>query len=678
MLKLLRIFTVAASFALPCIAGVVVYLTCEKIEQNFLNNAHNSNRTLSWSIANTATPLLPPLFAEIDNYAESPSLILDTPLVQKLDSVISRDVLGAAISEINVRNQQGRIIYSTSAYLLYKQRMDEGFQAAITGEEVTLHRAISKPNPTDGRRVHDLFTTYLPILTNSNGLPLGVISIQTDHSEHRAEVEQQKLVSSLLIITGLFLLYSLMMLCLWLVRRQHLQDSSKQSGLQEKLDHYTLHDQLTGLPNRTQFVDRIEYLGGICARVPHESFAVLLMDLDSFKVINESLGHQSGNNLLKEVGLRIRASVRPEDFVARLGGDEFGVIIENAKEVTEVIKVVKRIHQQFNQPFSIKGHEVIETISIGITVCQGKHLSTEDIVRDADIAMYRAKNTGRGRYELFNKHMHIEAVKRIEIEGDIRRGIESKEFFNRYQPIVDLTTGITHSMEALVRWAHPTLHEISPDKFVPVAEEIGVIQQIDQMVLKAAVDELAQWREALTSLSNLSVNVNHSARNFNSRPGMDNIINNLNSSGINGRHLKIELTESSILKNELMAFSMFEELRSKGVHLCMDDFGTGFSSLSYLRKLNFDMLKIDMSFVQDMVHSEEARKIVHTIIDMGSHLGISVTAEGVETEEQVELLKSMGCQYAQGFYYAKPLRADEVIPFIRAQIAASEMAPPPA
>ncbi len=678
MLNLLRIFTAVASFVMPCVAGITVYLTCEQIEQNFLSNAHNSNRTLSWSIANAATPLLPPLFSEIDNYAESPSLILETPIVRRLDAAISRDVLGAPISEISVRNQQGRIIYSTSAYLLYKQRIDEGFKAAMTGEEVTLHRVISKTHPKKGRQAHDLFVTYLPVLKNDNDLPLGVISIQTDHREYRSQIDQQKLISSLLITAGLLLLYSIMMLCLWMIRRQHLQDRISQNDLQEKLDHYTLHDQLTGLPNRTQFINRIEYLGGICARVPHESFAVLLMDLDSFKVINESLGHQSGNTLLKEVGLRIRSSVRPEDFVARLGGDEFGVIVENAKEVTEVIKVVKHIHKQFNQPFSIKGHEVIETISIGITVCQGKHLSTEDIVRDADIAMYRAKNTGRGRYELFNKHMHVEAVKRIEIEGDIRRGIDAQEFFNRYQPIVDLSTGITHSMEALVRWAHPTLHEVSPDKFVPVAEEIGVIQQIDQMVLKAAVEELAQWRAALTSISNLSVNVNHSARNFNSRPGMDNILNNINSSGINGSHLKIELTESSILKNELMAFSMFEELRSKGVHLCMDDFGTGFSSLSYLRKLNFDMLKIDMSFVQDMVHSQEARKIVHTIIDMGSHLGISVTAEGVETEEQVELLKSMGCQYAQGFYYAKPLRANEVIPFIRAQVESSEIAIQPA
>lgn len=635
-----------------------------------MSNAHNSNRTLSWSIANTATPLLPPLFAEIDNYADSPSLILDTPMVRRLDAAISRDILGAPINEINVRDQQGRVIYSTSAYLLYKQRIDDGFKAAITGEEITLHRPISKSSPEGGRHVHDFFVTYLPILESANNLPVGVISVQTDHSEYRAEINNQKLLSSLLISGGLFLVYAIMMVCIWMVRRQHILDRKTQDDLQEKLEHYTLHDQLTGLPNRVQFADRIEYLAGICNRVPHESFAVLLMDLDSFKVINESLGHRSGNKLLKEVGLRIRNSVRPEDFVARLGGDEFGVIVENAKEVTEVINIVKRIHQQFDQPFKIKSHEVIETISVGITVCQGKSLSTEDIIRDADIAMYRAKNMGRGRYELFNKHMHVEAVKRIEIEGDIRRGIEAKEFFNRYQPIVELDTGITHSMEALVRWAHPTQHEVAPNKFVPVAEEIGLIQQIDQIVLKAAVDELGQWRKALPQANNLSVNVNHSARNFNSRPGMDNILRNIDNSGIDGKHLKIELTESSILKNELMAFSMFEELRSKGVHLCMDDFGTGFSSLSYLRKLNFDMLKIDMSFVQDMVHSDDARKIVHTIIDMGSHLGISVTAEGVETEEQVELLKSMGCKYAQGFYYAKPLRADEVIPFISSQLEA--------
>lgn len=672
MLQILRVFAVGSTLALFLVGSAIAYFVNAELEKNFLINAHNSNRTLAWSIANTATPLLPPIFELIDNYADSPSLILDTPIVRKLDSAISREVLGAPVSEINVRDLKGKVVYSTSAYLLYKQRIDDGFKAAVVGEEITLHRPTSKTHPEGGRYTHDYFVTYLPILASQDNQPLGVISIQTDHSEHREVLEQQKLLSTLSIAVSLGVFYLLLLLSLWLIKRIHRQEFAKQEELKQELHHNTLHDQLTGLPNRLKFIERIDHLAGICARVPHESFAVLLMDLDSFKVVNESLGHQAGNKLLKQVAERIQTCLGEGDFLARLGGDEFGVIVENIQNITHAINIAKCVHGEFARPFELKGRDVTETVSIGITLCQGSQLSAENIIRDADIAMYRAKNLGRGRYELFNQHMHIEAVKRIELEGDIRRGIEAKEFFNRYHPIVNLDTGVTHSMEALARWAHPTQQEVSPDYFIGVAEEIGLIQQIDQHVLKSAVDELAEWRKAIPEIADLSVNVNHSARNFNSRPGMDNIVNTLLHSGLKGENLKIELTESSILKNEVMAFSMFEELRAKGVHLCMDDFGTGFSSLSYLRKLNFDMLKIDMSFVQDMVDSIEARKIVHTIIDMGQHLGISVTAEGVETQEQAELLKEMGCRYAQGYYFAKPLRADEVVPYIRSQLNAQQ------
>lgn len=671
MLKLLRIFAASISLLLCIIASLTIYSANQEIENNFRSGAHDSNRILSQGIANTVAPLLPLLHDEIVKHENSPSLLLDTPITHRLSAAVDRETQGTPVNEINIRDLRGTIIYSTHSYLLYKKRVNTGFKAAVLGEEATLYRPISRPKPNGGREVHDFFVTYLPVLSSVDNTINSVVSVQTDHSKRREQTNRQKLFSSLSIGGGFLLAYIVIMTGVWLVRKQHLLDRKSQLDLQEKLNHNTLHDALTGLPNRVQFNERIEHLAGVCARVPHVSFSVLLMDLDSFKIINESLGHQAGNVLLKEVGVRIRSCLRPEDFLARVGGDEFGVIIENTKEVTTVINIVKSIHQQFERSFLIKKHEIIETISIGITVCQGKNLSTEDIVRDADIAMYRAKSIGRGRYELFNKHMHIEAVKRIELESDIRRGIEEKEFFNRYQPIVCLETGITHSMEALVRWAHPVKHEVSPAEFIPVAEEIGLIQSIDQIVLQSAIHELAAWRKALPAVSDLSVNVNHSARHFSSRQSMDNILNHITNSDVEARYLKIELTESSILNNELMAFSLFEELRSKGVHLCMDDFGTGFSSLSYLRKLNFDMLKIDMSFIQDMVHSEEARKIVHTIIDMGSHLGISVTAEGVETQEQVELLKSMGCRYAQGYYYAKPLRADEVIPFIRAQLEAS-------
>ncbi len=646
---------------------MVIHLSNQAFQESFLFNAGRNNETLTWSVASAAAPL----FASIKQHAHPASQILETQAARQLGAVLKRDIQHPLIHTINIQGADGRIIYSTQPYLLNKTRPNPDFRAAVAGKTVTRYHPISQAQASGQRQVHHFFISYLPFANIGNGDSPGVISVQTDHSEDYRNSLRQQRRSALLIVAALMLIYSVIMLFVWRLYRRAQEKNQQLTHLKNQLQYNTLHDRLTGLPNRAKFTERVNVLAKDCARSPHQSFAVLLMDLDSFKVVNESLGHSSGNRLLKKVAKRVRSCLANEDFVARVGGDEFGIIVEHSPDVPQMIALAKRIHAQFQIPFKLKGHDIIESVSIGITICQGGELSSEEIIRDADIAMYRAKKGGRGRYELYNQHMHTEAVERIKREADIRRGLEAGEFFNRYQPIVDLNTGITHSLEALVRWAHPQQREISPEHFIALAEEMSLVQQIDQGVLSAAVDELVAWRCALPEVSDLSVNVNHSARNFHSRLGMDNILRTLERSGLQPGNLKIELTESSILNNEVMAFNLFEELRNKGVHLCMDDFGTGFSSLSYLHKLNFDMLKIDMSFVHDMLDSEEARKIVHTIIDMGEHLGISVTAEGVENQEQVDMLQSMGCRYAQGFYFAKPLRPTEVVPYIRTQLDAN-------
>lgn len=666
MLKILRSFLIGASLFFLVAAMLIVFLVNHETEQQFVSSNLPSNRTLTSSIANAATPLLPSLFKKIKEFSDSPSTVLTTDVAKALNQTIHQSHTQLPIDEVIIRSIDGRVVYSTQAYLMNKKRVDDGFSAAILGKTISEHAPVKRFDSQQGHYKHDFFVTHSPILNNNE--TQGVITVKTDHYQHRQALSQTKWLSIALTLGGLFGFYLLMLACLYWVRRQHLRDYQERDLLEQRLRHNSDHDQLTGLPNRTKFIERINTLAGICARVPHDNFAVLLMDLDSFKVVNESLGHEAGNDLLRKVAKRIRRKLKPEDFLARLGGDEFGIVVEDAKDVQRVIGLAKSIHSQFKKNFHLKGRDVTETISIGITICQGKKLSAEDIVRDADIAMYRAKNKGRGQFELFNKHMHVEAMERIELESDMRRGVAEGEFFNRYHPIVDLQTGITHSLEALVRWAHPLRHEVQPNDFISIAEEIDLIDQIDDSVMKSATRELAMWRNELPQVEDLSINVNYSACNFHGRFSVNNIFENLARSGVNGQNLKIELTESSILRNESVAFNIFEELRHKGIHLCMDDFGTGFSSLSYLRKLKFDMLKIDMSFIQDMVHDEDARKIVRTIIEMGDNLGMAVTAEGVETQEQVDLLKQMGCRYAQGFYFSKPMRAKEVVPFISQQI----------
>ncbi|HET9220984.1 MAG TPA: EAL domain-containing protein [Roseiflexaceae bacterium] len=434
-----------------------------------------------------------------------------------------------------------------------------------------------------------------------------------------------------------------------------LTDITARKIAEERLERSALYDGLTGLPNRMMLMDRMQRALERAKRHADYQFGVLFLDFDRFKVVNDSLGHMIGDQLLIGIAQRLASCVRTEDTVARLGGDEFVVLIDYIADPGDAIQVAERIQRALGDPFDLSGHEVFTTVSIGIALSVTGYEEPETVLRDADIAMYRAKSGGRARYELFDSQMHARAVALLRLETDLRRAIEREEFEIHYQPIVALEGGSVIGFEALVRWRHPQRGLVSPGEFLPVAEETGLIAQIDWWVLQRACRQLAAWQALFPADPPLSMSVNLSSRDF-SRPDLaDRIESELRAVALEGHSLRLEITESAIMEQSEVAAAMFERLQALGVQVYIDDFGTGYSSLSYLHRFPVATLKIDRSFVSRMGNNGENAKIIQTIVMLARDLGMNVIAEGVETVEQCDRLRALRCEYAQGFFFSRPL-----------------------
>lgn len=436
------------------------------------------------------------------------------------------------------------------------------------------------------------------------------------------------------------------------------QDITERKALEEQLIHQAFHDPLTGLPNRALFMDRLEHALARTARRETE-VAVLFMDLDNFKVINDSLGHKCGDQLLMEVAGRLEGHLRAEDTVARLGGDEFTILLEEA-DLKVASLVAKQIAEALRPPIILEGQEVVVTTSIGIALSAPGCARPDELVRDADVAMYRAKKEGKARYILFNQSMNSEALERLNLENDLRRAIEREEFRVHYQPKVDVATGKCLGVEALVRWLHPTRGLLAPEKFIPVAEETGLIVPLGLYVLKAACLQMRQWHEQYPSDPPLTVSVNLSARQFQQTDLVDEAAEALRAAGLDPGALELEITESVVMENAQSAIATLRALKALGLRLSIDDFGTGYSSLAYLKSFPVDTLKIDRSFVEGLEEDAEDSAITSGMVSLAHTLGLEVVAEGVGNAKQLAKLKEMGCNLAQGYHFFKPLPPSEV------------------
>ncbi|QHG17262.1 GGDEF domain-containing response regulator [Nostoc sp. ATCC 53789] len=444
------------------------------------------------------------------------------------------------------------------------------------------------------------------------------------------------------------------------------KEINSRQKLQSKLLDIALHDSLTGLPNRVLFMRRLDNALNRAKQESSYQFAVLFLDCDRFKVVNDSLGHLVGDELLISIARRLQACLIPIDTLARLGGDEFGILLENITDINIAIQVADRILKQLSLAFKLSRYEVFMNASIGISWGNKDYDRPEYLLRDADTAMYRAKAQGRAKYHVFNPAMHQEAIQLLELENDLRRAVERQEFLVYYQPIVSLITGRISGFEALVRWQHPIRGLVPPTEFIPVAEETGLINAINTWVLQSACHQLSIWQHQPMTPEPLTISVNLSARLFLQPNFVEQIDRIIYETKINPTYLELEITESVIMENTNAIKIIFQQLKQRNIKLIMDDFGTGYSSLSYLHSFPLNALKIDKSFVKRMQDNKENMGLVPAMIGIANSMGMSAIAEGVETEEQLDQLRSLNCNFAQGFLFSEPIEQQLVVKLLAA------------
>ena len=474
-----------------------------------------------------------------------------------------------------------------------------------------------------------------------------VDTLKTRVQERTAEVEQQK---------------------------EHLErEVAVRRRAEDQLRHAAFHDKLTGLCNRDLLIDRLERCMDRARRHPDYKFAVLFLDVDGFKEINDRLGHFVGDQLLVAIADRLQSCLRSTDSllpvesntVARIGGDEFVVLLDGIDERGDASIVAQRVQDSLSEPFRINDHEIFTTASIGIAFNELECENADYLLRDADTAMYYAKAAGKARHEVFDTKMHDEAKSRLQLHNDLRRAVENEDFKIRYQPIVSLTTGRITGFEALARWNHPDRGEVNPVEFISHAEETGLIVALGRWILHGALQQLKTWTDEGVADEALMVSVNISKRQV-AEPGfVDEVREVLSEVGISGSRLQLEITESVIMENPDSIAEVLQQFKELGIHVHMDDFGTGYSSLSYLHRFPLDVLKIDRAFISTMSADTDYAEVVQTVVALAHTLNMQVIVEGVETEQQFQKLLALNCDFAQGFYFAKPLVADDARELLR-------------
>jgi len=560
-----------------------------------------------------------------------------------------RDQLFQLITEnaadmIAVVDNEGKRLYNSPAY----QRV-----LGYSAEELSSGSSLEQIHPSDRERVEQ---AAAKARTTGQGQRLDYKMRHKDGSWRILESTASPIRNAQQEIQGLVIVN---------------RDITQRRQAEEALEHSAFYDGLTDLPNRTLFTDRLQHALIRALRHSDYKFAVLFVDIDEFKVLNDSLGHSAGDELLVQVAKRLKVNFRDTDTLARsasagsqpsqnglarLGGDEFTVLLEDVFNPSDAIRVAERIQSKLATPFEIKQEQIFITASVGIALSSSSYSGAEELLRDAEIAMYRAKRAGKARCQVFDPAMHSSALQRLKLETELRRGIESGELLVYYQPIVSLTNGRITGFEALSRWRRPE-GLVPPAEFIPIADETGLILPMNRALLREACLQLRTWQTQFTSDPPLTMSVNLAPKQFAQPELVSEIATILEETGIAPNALNFEIMETIAMRDADRALLVLNELRGLGVHLSIDDFGTGYSSLSRLPRLPVDALKIDRSFVSSMSSVRENREIVRTIITLAHSVGLKVVAEGTETEEQITKLKQLGCEMAQGYFYSPPVDA---------------------
>lgn len=428
----------------------------------------------------------------------------------------------------------------------------------------------------------------------------------------------------------------------------------------EKFRHAAFHDVLTDLPNRSLFIESLKFILEKCKQQSNYQFAVLSLDINRFKTINDSLGHSNGDQLIKEIASRLKEVVRKGDLVARFSGDEFSIILGDIRSVHDAVGFAKIVIERTSAPVKIAGRQIFPKLSIGIAMGNPRYSKADEVLRDADIAMYHAKDAEK-EYEIFTESMHTQAVTLLQLETDLRSALDRKEFTAHFQPIIGLNTMTLEGFEALIRWNHPTRGMVSPGDFIPVSEDTGLIIPMTLWMLRHSCERLLEWRHKMPGGKPLFLSVNLSSKHFVENNLVTEVQKILVETQIDPACIKLEITESAMMNQVDRVITMLNEFKALGVQLSIDDFGTGYSSLSYLHRFPVDTLKIDRSFVSTMEDGTENGEIVRTIISLAKSLNLDIVAEGIETIHQMHQLRILGCEYGQGYLFSRPVPPEEIV-----------------
>jgi len=595
------------------------------------------------------------------------------PEVENIRADVVRQMYGLSVVKVKIYDLNGRTVFSTDLNQIGEDKSgNDGFISARAGSpvsEITFRNQFAAFEKVINDR--NLISTYIPIRTDDKKAPEGVFEVYSDVTEYVGELERATYRIVGLVLASLGLLYGFLFA---IVRRadQTIQAQSEEVDLahQAVLVHQAMHDPLTGLPNRVSLSERLDGMLRSMQR-SGKKCAILTIGLDGFKEINDSLGHIVGDQVLKEVGHRLTEQFRGADITARMGGDEFVVAISEvgrALEIELIVQAVERIQKVVSeQPIAVEAQALTVTASIGVAIFPDDGDDVLELLKSADNALSHAKKRGRNSYQFHTADMNSRALGMLLIESELRQALSERQFLLYYQPQIELRSGKVIGAEALIRWQHPQRGLLSPAHFIPVAEERSLIVAIGEWVLHEACRQIREWRQA--GMAHIPIAVNLSAKHFNQKSLLPDVVQTLSDFGIPANCLELELTETSVMQDADATIATMERLKEVGVLLALDDFGTGYSSLSQLKGLPLDSLKVDQSFVRGLPDDRDDLAICTAVIAMGQALGMNVIAEGVETPEQLAVLRSLGCDQVQGYLFAKPMPADELLKFVMAQLA---------
>lgn len=664
--KLTRYFSLTSLIGIAVVLVVLFWFYRHFSFEQLIEHEARANAALTQAFANS-------IWDDYRGFVKSSAgmtreALLDTKEVRGLKAEVLKKMQGLNVVKVKIYNLDGLTVFSTDEKQIGEDKSrNAGFLGAKQGKilnQLTFRDRFDAFEETIVDR--NVISSYIPLRTNADSSVEAVFEVYSDvTSLVRAQNRIQWIILTI-VLSSLSLLYVFLYYIVGRANRIIEKQEHARQLNEEKIRYHAFYDSLTDLPNRTSFLERLED-GLKTAKRTGRPIGLMFIDLDRFKVVNDSLGHDAGDHLLRMTARRIRNCVRESDLVFRMGGDEFTVLLETLEQPEDAAYVARRVIEAMTKPIRIHGHDITIGASIGITIFPTDAASAQKLVKHADTAMYNAKELGRNRYVFFTKEMNVAAHERLELETALQKVVRENfnEFTLHYQPRICTQTGTAVAVEALLRWHHPKYGLVMPNSFIPILEETGLIVPVGEWVLRTACEQNKIWQEQGVDPVRMCVNI--SSRQFRSGD-LGNVVERiLHETGLLPKWLELEMTESLLVDNPEIALNILRDLKQIGVHLSIDDFGSGYSSLNYLKQFPIDYLKIDRTFVKDLDRDQKDAAIATAIANLAHTLNIQVVAEGVENQRQADFLKSRDCDEMQGFMFAKPLPADQVIDMLTLQ-----------